>query len=74
MVEQQFVMGLDASLHLKDSLIALQCTHESRTAAPDAALASQAFNALFARPVVRWGSAVILKMMEETSGFPGRDR
>ncbi len=72
MIEQQFVMGIDASLHLKDSLIVLQCAHESRTAVPGAALAAQAFNALFARPGVRWDSAAILKVVEEMSGFPGR--
>jgi 2-hydroxy-3-oxopropionate reductase len=73
MIEQRFVMGLDASLHLKDSLIVLQCAHESRTAVPGAALAAQAFNALFARPGVRWDSAAILKVVEDMSGFPGRD-
>ena len=57
MLDQQFVMGIDASLHLKDSLIVLQCAHESRTAIPGAALAAQAFNALFARPGVKWDSA-----------------
>ena len=72
MIEHQFVMGLDASLHLKDSLIVLQCAHESRTAVPGAALAAQAFNALFARPGVRWDLAAILKVVEEMSGFPGR--
>jgi 3-hydroxyisobutyrate dehydrogenase-like beta-hydroxyacid dehydrogenase len=72
MIEQQFVMGIDASLHLKDSLIVLQCAHESRTAVPGAALAAQAFNALFARPGTRWDSAAILKVVEEMSGFPGR--
>jgi 3-hydroxyisobutyrate dehydrogenase-like beta-hydroxyacid dehydrogenase len=72
MIEQQFVMGIDASLHLKDSLIVLQCAHESRTAVPGAALAAQAFNALFARPGVRWDSAAILKVVEDMSGFPGR--
>lgn len=68
MLEQQFVMGMDASLHLKDSLIILQCAHESRTATPGAALAAQAFNALFARPGVKWDSAAILKVMEEMNG------
>ena len=72
MIEQQFVMGTDANLHLKDSLIVLQCAHESRTAVPGAALAAQAFNALFARPGTRWDSAAILKVVEEMSGFPGR--
>jgi 2-hydroxy-3-oxopropionate reductase len=69
MIEQQFVMGIDASLHLKDSLIVLQCAHESRTYAPGAALAAQAFNALFARPGVRWDSAAILQVMEQMSGL-----
>jgi 3-hydroxyisobutyrate dehydrogenase-like beta-hydroxyacid dehydrogenase len=73
MIQQQFVMGIDAGLHLKDSLIILQCAHESRTATPAAALAAQAFNALFARPGVRWDSAAVVKVMEEMSGFPGRD-
>jgi 3-hydroxyisobutyrate dehydrogenase-like beta-hydroxyacid dehydrogenase len=68
MLDQQFVMGIDASLHLKDSLIVLQCAHESRTAIPGAALAAQAFNALFARPGVKWDSAAILKVMEEMNG------
>ena len=68
MLDQQFVMGIDASLHLKDSLIVLQCAHESRTATPGAALAAQAFNALFARPGVKWDSAAILKVMEEMNG------
>jgi 3-hydroxyisobutyrate dehydrogenase-like beta-hydroxyacid dehydrogenase len=72
MIEHQFVMGLDASLHLKDSLIVLQCAHESRTAVPGAALAAQAFNTLFARPGARWDSAAILEVVEEMSGFPGR--
>ena len=72
MIERQFVMGIDANLHLKDSLIVLQCAHESRTAVPGAALAAQAFNALFARPGTRWDSAAILKVVEEMSGFPGR--
>ena len=68
MMEQQFVMGMDASLHHKDSHIVLQCAHESRTYAPGAALAAQAFNALFSRPGVKWDSAAILKVMEEMSG------
>jgi len=68
MLDQQFVMGIDASLHLKDSLIVLQCAHESHTAIPGAALAAQAFNALFARPGVKWDSAAILKVMEEMNG------
>ncbi len=68
MLDQEFVMGIDASLHLKDSLIVLQCAHESRTAIPGAALAAQAFNALFARPGVKWDSAAILKVMEEMNG------
>jgi 3-hydroxyisobutyrate dehydrogenase-like beta-hydroxyacid dehydrogenase len=72
MIERQFVMGIDAGLHLKDSLIVLQCAHESRTAVPGAALAAQAFNALFAHPGTRWDSAAILKVVEEMSGFPGR--
>jgi len=73
MIEQQFSMGIDASLHLKDSLIVLQCAHESHAAVPGAALAAQVFNALFARPGVRWDSAAILKVVEEMSGFPSRD-
>lgn len=70
MLDQQFVMGIDASLHLKDSLIVLQCAHESRTYAPGAALAAQAFNALFARPGVKWDSAAILQVMEQMSRPP----
>jgi len=68
MMEQQFVMGIDASLHHKDSQIVLQCAHESRTYAPGAALAAQAFNALFSRPGVKWDSAAILRVLEEMSG------
>jgi 3-hydroxyisobutyrate dehydrogenase-like beta-hydroxyacid dehydrogenase len=68
MLERQFVMGMDARLHLKDSLLVLQCAHESRTATPGAALAAQAFNALFARPGVTWDSAAILTVMEEMNG------
>ena len=66
-------MGIDASLHLKDSLIVLQCARESRTAVPGTDLAAQAFNGLFARPGLRWDSAAILKVVEKMSGFPGRD-
>jgi 2-hydroxy-3-oxopropionate reductase len=68
MMEQQFVMGIDASLYLKDSPIVLRCAHASLTAVPGAALAAQAFQALFARPGVRWDSAAILKVVEEMSG------
>jgi len=73
MMERQFVMGIDASLHHKDSQIVLQCAHESRTYAPGAALAAQAFNALFADLGVRWDSAALVKVVKEMSGFPARD-
>jgi len=73
MVERQFVMGIDASLHHKDSQIVVQCAHESRAYVPAAALAAQAFNALFAHPDVRWDSAAVVKVVEEMSGFPARD-
>lgn len=45
----------------------------SLTAVPGAALAAQAFQALFACPGVRWDSAAILKVVEEMSGFPRGD-
>ena len=70
MIEQQFVMGMDASLHHKDSHIVLQCAHESRTSAPGAALAAQAFNALFTKPGVKWDSAAILTVLEQMSRPP----
>lgn len=73
MLDREFVMGLDASLHHKDAHIVLQCAKESLTATPGAALAAQAFNALFARPGVKWDSAAILKVAEEMNGFPARD-
>jgi len=62
-------MGIDASLHLKDSLIVLECAHESLTTVPRAALAAQTFQALFARPGARSDSAAALKVVEEVSGF-----
>ena len=48
-------------------------TPDVRTYAPAAALAAQAFNALFAHPDVRWDSAAVVKVVEEMSGFPARD-
>ena len=72
MLNREFVMGLDASLHHKNAHIVLQCARESCTCTPAAALAAQAFNALFARPGVKWDSAAILKVVEELSGFPQR--
>jgi 2-hydroxy-3-oxopropionate reductase len=68
MLDREFVMGIDASLHHKDSQIVLECAHDTCTAVPGAALAAQAFNALFARPNVRWDSAAILHVMAKMSG------
>jgi 2-hydroxy-3-oxopropionate reductase len=69
MLDREFVMGIDASLHHKDAHIVLQTAQESCTAVPAAALAAQAFNALFARPGVRWDSAAILAVLEEMNGL-----
>jgi 2-hydroxy-3-oxopropionate reductase len=69
MLDREFVMGIDASLHHKDAHIVLQTAQESCTAVPGAALAAQAFNALFARPGVRWDSAAILAVLEEMNGL-----
>jgi 2-hydroxy-3-oxopropionate reductase len=68
MMNREFVMGIDASLHHKDAHIVLQTAQASRTAVPGAALAAQAFNALFARPGVKWDSAAILAVLEEMNG------
>ena len=73
MIKREFVMGIDASLHHKDSHIVLQTAKESCTATPGAALAAQAFNALFSEPGTRWDSAAILKVLEAASGFPERE-
>lgn len=73
MMQREFVMGIDASLHHKDAHIVLQTAKESCTATPAAALAAQAFNALFSEPGTRWDSAAILKVLEAASGFPGRE-
>jgi len=73
MMNREFVMGIDASLHHKDAHIVLQTARESLVAVPAAALAAQAFNALFARPGVRWDSAAVLAVMEEMCGYPGRE-
>ncbi len=73
MLRRDFVMGIDASLHHKDAHITLQAARESCTAAPGVALAAQAFNALFARPGVKWDSAAILAVVEEMAGFPERE-
>jgi 2-hydroxy-3-oxopropionate reductase len=70
MMEGQFVAGLDARLHYKDTHIVLQCAHESRTPVPGAALAAQAFNALMAREGTRWDSAAILTVVKELNGRP----
>ncbi len=69
MMNREFVMGIDASLHHKDAHIVLQTAQESRTAVPAAALAAQAFNALFARPGVKWDSAAIVAVLEEMNGL-----
>lgn len=71
MMDRQFVAGLDARLHHKDANIVLQCASESRTPAPGAALAAQAFNGLMAREGTRWDSAAILEVVEEMNGRPG---
>jgi 2-hydroxy-3-oxopropionate reductase len=71
MINREFVMGIDASLHHKDAHIVLQTAQASRTAVPGAALAAQAFNALFARPGVKWDSAAILAVLEEMNGQKG---
>jgi 2-hydroxy-3-oxopropionate reductase len=68
MMDKQFVAGLDARLHHKDANIVLQSAYESKTPAPGAGLAAQAFNALMARPGTRWDSAAILKVIEEANG------
>jgi 2-hydroxy-3-oxopropionate reductase len=68
MMQREFVMGIDASLHLKDAHIVLQTAKESNVAVPGAALAAQAFNALFARPGVKWDSAAILSVLEDMNG------
>lgn len=68
MMNREFVMGIDASLHHKDVHIVLQTAKESQVAVPGAALAAQAFNALFARPGVKWDSAAILAVLEEMNG------
>jgi 2-hydroxy-3-oxopropionate reductase len=68
MINRDFVMGIDASLHHKDAHIVLQTAQASHTAVPGAALAAQAFNALFARPGVKWDSAAILAVLEEMNG------
>ncbi len=69
MLERQFEMGIDANLHFKDSNIVLACAAESHTPVPAAALAAQAFNALTARPGVRWDSAALRLMMEDVGGI-----
>jgi 2-hydroxy-3-oxopropionate reductase len=74
MMQRQFIMGIVACLHHKDVHIVLQTAKESLVAVPAAALASQAFNALFAETGVRWDSAAILKVLEEASGFPAREQ
>lgn len=74
MLERAFVDGLDASLHHKDVHIVLETAKSSLVAMPGAGLAAQAFNALFAEEGVRWDSSGILKVMEELSGFPGREQ
>jgi 2-hydroxy-3-oxopropionate reductase len=71
MMNREFVMGIDASLHHKDAHIVLQTAQASRTAVPGAALAAQALNALFARPGVKWDSAAILAVLEEMNGQKG---
>jgi 2-hydroxy-3-oxopropionate reductase len=71
MMNREFVMGIDASLHHKDAHIVLQTAQASRTAVPGAALAAQAFNALFARSGVKWDSAAILAVLEEMNGQKG---
>jgi 2-hydroxy-3-oxopropionate reductase len=71
MINREFVMGIDASLHHKDAHIVLQTAQASRTAVPGAALAAQAFNALFARSGVKWDSAAILAVLEEMNGQKG---
>jgi 2-hydroxy-3-oxopropionate reductase len=68
MMNRQFVMGLDASLHHKDVHIVLQTAQESCTAVPGAALAAQGLNAMFARPGVKWDSAAILAVLAEMNG------
>lgn len=68
MLGRQFEMGIDASLHYKDSNIVLACAAESHTPVPAAALAAQAFNALTARPGVRWDSAALRLVIEDISG------
>ncbi len=74
MMRREFVMGIDASLHHKDAHIVLQTAKESCTTTPGAALAAQAFNALFSDPGTRWDSAAILEVLERASGFPERER
>lgn len=71
MQERQFEMGIDASLHHKDSNIVLECAAESHTPVPAAALAAQAFNALTARPGVRWDSAAVRLVIEDLCGLHG---
>lgn len=68
MMNRQFVMGLDASLHHKDIHIVLQTAQESCTAVPAAALAAQGLNAMFARPGVKWDSAAFLAVLAEMNG------
>jgi 2-hydroxy-3-oxopropionate reductase len=68
MLKRQFEAGLDARLHQKDAQIVLQTAFESKTPVPAAALATQAFNALLARPGTRWDSAALLKVIAEASG------
>ncbi len=69
MLARQFEMGIDASLHYKDANIVLACAEASHTPVPAVALAAQAFNALTARPGVRWDSAALRLVLEDMRGL-----
>lgn len=62
--------GIEARLHHKDANIVLACAAESCSYVPAVALAAQTFNALMARPGVRWDSAATRCVLEALSGLP----
>jgi 3-hydroxyisobutyrate dehydrogenase-like beta-hydroxyacid dehydrogenase len=68
MVSGDFRPGVEARLHHKDALIALQCAADAGIAVPGAAVAAQSFNALMARGGAKLDSAAVITVIEAMRG------
>lgn len=64
MVSGDFQPGVEARLHHKDALIALECAADAGVAVPGAAVAAQTFSALMGRGGAKLDSAAVITVIE----------